>query len=277
MMKKTSYLFLSLLFFALGISQPLKAQFRQKYYSIGLRMGAANYFGDLASNPLESAKQTRGMVGVGLEYKVSPIYSVQFAIQGATLRGDDQGSTDSLRSLRNLSFRNNVLDFSVSNVIYLLSDGKRIRHRVPFRPALIFGMGVLRHRPETKLNSQYYDLRSLGTEGQLLRGEDQAYPFWVVRLNTGIKANIRLTRELDLNIQAEYFLTLSDYLDDVSGDYPDLESLRAFNPLSATLSDRTPTAVSDGGASLYEGARGISPNQTDSFLLTSVGISYLIK
>lgn len=58
------------------------------------------------------------------------------------------------------------------------------------------------------------DLRALKTEGQ-------TYSPWTWQTSLGFGLKFRLAQRLSLQLQTQLFYTFSDYLDDVSGDYPD--------------------------------------------------------
>ncbi|WBM75955.1 OmpA family protein [Saprospira grandis] len=58
------------------------------------------------------------------------------------------------------------------------------------------------------------DLQELETEGQ-------NYSPWTWQASLGLGLKFRLAQRLSLQLQTQFYYTFSDYLDDVSGDYPD--------------------------------------------------------
>ena len=58
----------------------------------------------------------------------------------------------------------------------------------------------------------------------------------IIAIPTGIGVRYKLSNRLDISAEASYRWTFTDYLDDVSADYPDLSSV---DPLSARMSARS--------------------------------------
>jgi|GEM_PF-5956791 len=59
------------------------------------------------------------------------------------------------------------------------------------------------------------------TDLQALETEGQSYSPWTWQASLGLGLKFRLAQRLNLQLQTQLFYTFSDYLDDVSGDYPD--------------------------------------------------------
>ena len=105
-------------------------------------------------------------------------------------------------------------------------------------PYLFGGLGVSYFNPKAEIDGDLVELRPLGTEGQF-KGEEYftVAGGWVY----GFGIKIDLNYEWSLNLEVSGRRVFSDYIDDVSTVYPemdDLEDLRG--ELAVRLSDRSP-------------------------------------
>ena len=78
---------------------------------------------------------------------------------------------------------------------------------------------------------EWYDLRSIGTEGQTLNGTQNQYEKVLIGIPFGVGVKRHLTEKVIISMSYIYNKIFTDYLDDVSiGKYPDSEALKAANP-----------------------------------------------
>ena len=112
------------------------------------------------------------------------------------------------------------------------------------------GISIFYHNPmgkvpEFKLNNERYSnagewvaLRPLGTEGQFSDHYD-AKPYSNIQFSIpfGGGFSFRLNDRLNFDFEINYRLLLTDYIDDVSGNYVDLGALEG--DLSKSMSDRS--------------------------------------
>jgi hypothetical protein len=119
----------------------------------------------------------------------------------------------------------------------------------------------------------------LGTEGQFLpnpTGNNPApYKLTQICFPMGVGARFALSRHIDLEIETGFRKTFTDYLDDVSGLYPDLDALRAQNPVAAILSDRIDRSQFPQGGAVVNGIRG-DRTQSDWYIYTCARLTYII-
>jgi len=300
---------------------------RLRYVSAGGSISLLTYYGDLA--PAENflstdISQIKPGISGFLQYHYGPRMSLRAELLYGRLTGDDFTSADpndplaQSRYIRNLSFRNDILDFSVCPQIYLFKNYLDYRERKFFNIYLNAGISIFYHNPKGKVpdfkpNGERYSnvgewvaLRPLGTEGQQSEFYDLK-PYSSIQFSVPFGGGFafKLNERLDLFFEVNYRLLLTDYIDDVSGDYVDLGALSG--DMAKSMSDRsqeqysimsgqerdkeilqanteTVTYVSKYDGNRYTvfqgygqegGARGGPAN--DTFLMTGFKISYILN
>ena len=209
------------------LSSPL---LRAQYLEAGVQIGGANYMGDLSSQRIVP-EETNLMMGILARYNFSPTLSARAGLTRATISGKDQNSLSEATRLRNLHFRSQVYEFSAVGEYNLLPYN--IRDQKTGVPYLFAGLALTRFNPEAQMHGQWYELQPRHTEGVDYKRTVVAIPFGIgMKFNFSYKANFGF--ELDAR------KTFTDYLDDVSNRYPDVFAMRAYAPLNAALSYRTP-------------------------------------
>ncbi len=99
------------------------------------------------------------------------------------------------------------------------------------------GFSIFHFSPKAELNGEVYSLREMGTEGQLPGQEyNEIGTAWLI--GGGVKFDI--SNNWSINVDLAYRLSRTDYLDDVSGFYPDYgELLINRGDIAVQLSDRS--------------------------------------
>lgn len=153
------------------------------------------------------------------------------------------------RSHRNLSFVSHIFEFQAIGEINL----KKYMHDVAgknqpekWAPYVGGGLGFFWYNPYTRAvdadgnsSGDKIKLRKLGTEGQgIIPGTKiySSFQFDLVAL-LGIKYNV--TDKFSIALEGIYHQTFTDYLDDVSGNYPNADVLAQMSPLAQQMSDRS--------------------------------------
>lgn len=181
-----------------------------------------------------------------------------------TLKGSDAesakvGSTDpsyNPRRERNLSFRNRIKELSVVAVFDLFENEGTYISRVKWTPYAFVGVAAFLHNPQAQAPATYLDgtvdpkagqwvnLQPLGTEGQhstLSQGDVnygiKPYSLLQVAIPFGVGARFRINEVFDLWADIGFRYTFTDYLDDVSKNYVDLNDIK--DPLAQALSYRS--------------------------------------
>lgn len=274
-MKKLKYLLVCSLI--LLITQDLAAQYRYGYFRVGISAGGTNYLGDL-DDDLTFKFQKPG-VGVTGSYKFSPFMSTRLSFFKGWAKATDERNTDFARNRRNLSFRTPITEVSAQLVFDFLPSDRSFAYRPQVTPYVFGGLAIFSFNPQAQLGDEWIELQPLGTEGQYLPDPDGRYPepynLTQVSIPMGVGMRFALGRNWDMEIETGFRKTFTDYLDDVSNLYPDMDALRAQNPTAFLLSDRIDRSVFPEGAALANGIRG-DKTQDDWYIYTSVTVSMIL-
>ncbi len=154
------------------------------------------------------------------------------------------------RYIRNLSFRNDLVELSLTTQLDLLKDLRPYYDRRRFNIYVFGGLGILYQNPMGKIpefkrdNSRFPNagkwvaLRPLGTEGQFSPYYDKKpYSNFQLVLPIGGGLQVKVSQHFNVNIEVGYRITFTDYLDDVGGKYVDLGALNS--DLARSMSDRS--------------------------------------
>jgi Domain of unknown function (DUF6089) len=295
------------------------------YTAVGISVNAVNYYGDLAPKPNAFSSDisfTRPGFGVFAAHRFGPRYTLVAHFMAATLRGSDQDSADpgnaeyKGRYLRNLEFKNPIKELSVVGTMDLFENMATYISRVKWTPYGYAGGAIFISTPKGKAPAtdlkgaplaeagKWVNLRPLGTEGQnsTLNATDANFgikPYKSVQLAllAGAGVRLRLNEVIDVWADFGFRYTFTDYLDDVSQNYVDLDKLAS--PLAQAMSYRTnelPVGTGPGqrpAATAPSGTSGIltvpgygsegtgtnirgSQNDRDIYVVTSIKVSYII-
>lgn len=217
-----------------------KFDFKDKVYnSLGVSLNAFNYYGDLS--PTRKAistdiSLTQPAVGISFTHRFGPRYQLTGNFTYGGIQGSDNTSADPedvnnavYRYVRNLSFRNRLKELSVVAQIDLFKNELTYISRVNWTPYAFAGLALFHHNPQARvpqtdlLNQPFsdagtwVDLRPLKTEGK-------SYSLFQLSIPFGFGARFRLNDVMDFSAEWGMRYTFTDYLDDVSGYYVDLNS-----------------------------------------------------
>jgi hypothetical protein len=232
---------------------------KNRYFEAGGGFHFLTYFGDLApANNILSTDFSLIKPGISafLNYRYGPRMSLKGEFLYGRLTGDDFTSADPSdpnalsRYIRNLSFRNDILDFSLMSQFYIFKNYLDFKERKAFNIYFNGGISIFYHNPkgrvpDFKISNERYPntgewvaLRPLGTEGQQSEHYDLT-PYSSIQFSVPLGGgfNFKLTERLDFNFEINYRLLLTDYIDDVSGKYVDLGALDG--DLAKSMSDRS--------------------------------------
>jgi hypothetical protein len=205
------------------IGAAISPAYSQKY-ELGAMVGGSNYHGDLAYNVVP--KETNLSGGLFFKYNFNEHWSMRPTLSYLKISGADSNFSES--KLRNLSFRNRILE--VSNVMefnFHPFSNNSVHGKNTFY--VMAGLAGYIHKPEAKLDDQWYDLRTAQTENVKYKLMQISIPF-----GAGFKQAV--SRNIVLGIEAGWRYTFTDHLDDVSTVYP---NLNAGNGSFQRLEDRS--------------------------------------
>lgn len=208
-------------------------------FEVGVFMGASNYMGDLPGKHVDYDKSSLA-VGFFLKYNVTEYLSARVGYMQGRISGDDQFSeAKSGRKSRNLHFESKIKEINILAECHFLAfafDGERPL----FSPYVFGGIAGFHHNPMANINNELVALQPLGTEGQNLEGGPDKYGLYQIAIPAGFGTEIKVGSVAKIGFEIGVRKTFTDYLDDISSVYPDIEALSDADPLSASLSYRTP-------------------------------------
>ena len=232
---------------------------KHRYIIVGGSLHFLKYFGDLsASEYIFNANFSMIRPGIGLwaGYKISPGVTLRSEIFYGRLMGEDfstfslDDSHTSSLYIRNLSFRNDIVELSFTGKFDIFRNYREYFRRRDFNVYLLAGVAVLYHNPKARAPEFTIDgnrfpeygswvpLRPLGTEGQNSEHYDvKPYSNFQFAVPIGGGIEFRLTSRLDFSVEFAYRFLMTDYLDDVSGKYVDLGALDG--DMAKAMSDRS--------------------------------------
>jgi hypothetical protein len=216
-MKKSILLFLAL--------APLLA-FAQasRHHEMGIFGGTANYFGDL--KPDFFGDYGYSPVG-GLQYKyfVSPRLGFRFGANFAEITAADSLSRIPSQRERNLNFTTNLFELHGGFELNLL---KIDLDYYKLSPYAFGGLGVYYSNPFTgDLNYNKIYLRPLSTEGQGLPPYTDRKMYNLVNFSMPMGGGLKLLvgKKVMITTELGVRLAFSDYLDDVSKSFVNMDTL----------------------------------------------------
>jgi hypothetical protein len=139
--------------------------------------------------------------------------------------GADSLSLEKNNKSRNLSFESSIDDVSLTFEINSLHRYERSRMNV----YVFSGVSVFHFNPQAELNGTWNPLQPLGTEGQYIPQGGYAKPYNLFQLSVpvGFGITVQLNKKIRLKAEFMHNFLFTDYLDDVSTVYPDVEALSA--------------------------------------------------
>ena len=213
-----------LLFVLLCLPMALSAQ---KHHEMGIFGGTSSYYGDLQERwfPKEGYRACGGLM---YKYYVHPMVGFRFGANYASLYGADSLSESPSVKRRNLNFQTNLFEAHAAlELNFIPVDFDEFK----FSPFLFAGIAAFYYNPYTQgINDEKIYLRPLSTEGQGLRAYTDRKVYSLVNvgipLGGGFKVFIGKTVMLSGEIGFRY--TATDYLDDVSKTYVNLDTLQRY-------------------------------------------------
>jgi hypothetical protein len=215
----------------------------QSHHEAGLSFGITNYTGDLQDKLFPSSGY-HPMIGASYKMFMSPRVGLRFGAAFTTISGADSLSDIKANFERNLNFKSRIIE-AHAGIEYNFWPIDRVRSRVS--PYLFAGVGVFYSNPFTNgMNGEKVFLKHLSTEGQGLPTYPDRKPYANVNVSFPFGAGMKFLVNKTLVISAEmgFRPTTTDYLDDVSKSYVNLDTLSKYKGAqSVKLSYRGDKAV----------------------------------
>ncbi|WP_428330218.1 DUF6089 family protein [Mucilaginibacter sp.] len=234
---------------------------RAQTWELGGSLGGAGYMGDL--NPNNPVKISGLAIGGFVKRNFNGYLSAKLNLNLGKISGADSTSGDAQFRQRNLSFNTSLQEVSLTGEFnfmhYIPEAGKN-----KFTPYIFFGVAAANYYPYVNYNGHSYSLRGERTEGQKKNYATTAFSF---PYGVGVKYNI--LGKFTLGADIGYRNPNTDYLDDVSGLYPNKAGMSG---LAKALSDRSgdKTGVYIGSAGTQRG----DLNPRDTYFFAQFTLSY---
>ncbi len=238
---------------------------KAQVWEIGAQAGGAGYMGDL--NPTQPLKISGLSFGGFAKINFDPNWALSLNYNFGKIKADDAKSPNESFRTRNLSFSNNLHEISLMvdfNFFDYFAGGGFSK----FSPYLFTGIGGVIFNPKTVYQGKKYDLASYYTEGEVYKTYALSIPF-------GLGVKYRIGERWSLMSNIGYRNAYTDYLDDVSGLYPDASKLSSdptIRQMQQILSDRS-GEVTGNYIGVPNTQRG-DFRKRDTYMFVGIGITY---
>ncbi|MDB5155267.1 MAG: outer rane beta-barrel protein [Mucilaginibacter sp.] len=231
-------------------------------WEVGAFAGGSAYMGDLNQN--NPVKVSGIALGVFVKRNFNGYLSAKLNYTFGQISGADSTSSNPQLRQRNLSFKTQLNELSLIgefNFMKYIPEAGANR----YTPFIYLGLGVVDYNPQANYQGHPYDLRPLMTEG-----ESKPYSKLAATFPYGLGFKYNFSGKLNLIADIGYRNPSTDYLDDVSGNYPVKSKLP--NNVSRALSDR-----SGENTGIYIGSPGSQRGDLrpkDTYMFIGFSISY---
>jgi hypothetical protein len=237
------------------LSNVSSAQYRWDY---GLKVGAANYLGDIGGKNLPRRDfvvdmhlaSTRYSAGAYLRYKVNKRLAFSANFDWIRIADRDAYTSYAPRRARNANFRNDLLELGGRAELTIWYDndvGNKGYYNPDFKVFMFAGLAGYSSNPKGQIYSnggvqyggEWFSLRDWKTEGQ-----KEAYSKYGLAIPLGIGAYFTYNKKWRVQWDLSWRTTFTDYLDDISTVYttPNSEDSRAYE----FVNNQTYQALLDG-------------------------------
>jgi len=202
--------------------------FAQKW-ELGGFAGSSGYMGEF--NEINPVKFTGFALGAFVKHNFNGYFSAKLGYTYGTIRGADSTSSNQQLRNRNLSFNSGLSELALTGELnfFKYEPGISVKRWSPF---IFTGLAIVGYNPKANYNGTTYDLRSLKTEGQ-----QKEYKSAALSIPYGVGVKVNFYKSWNLGLELGYRTAFTGYLDDVSGNYADKNSIT--NGYSRIFADRS--------------------------------------
>jgi hypothetical protein len=239
----------------LFISFNLQAQ----TWEIGGSIGGSGYMGDL--NPNNPLKISGIAAGGFVKRNFDRYLALKLNYTYGDIQGNDANSSNQQFRDRNLNFYTGLSEVALIGEFNFMEYLPNVSNN-RYTPFIYLGIGTVRYNPQADYQGQRYDLRPLTTEG-----EAKPYSNSAISIPYGVGIKYNVSGKWNLIADLGYRQPNTDYLDDVSGTYPNPAKLPS--DLARALSDR-----SAANANTLIGTQRGDGRGRDTYLFLQFTVSY---
>jgi hypothetical protein len=204
----------------------------QPHHEVGLAAGISSYYGDLQDKWFPDYG-TKPMGGVIYKYFMNPHVGFRLGASYGRLTAADSLSESAVKRARNLRFESHVVEVHGGLEINFLPIEM---DRMKVSPYVFAGIGLFHFNPFTDAAdySRVY-LRPLGTEGQNIPIYPDRKEYKLVNVSFPIGGGFKffIGNTIMLAPEIGFRYTNTDYIDDVSKSYVNIDTLTAYRGLQA--------------------------------------------
>ena len=235
-------------------------------------IGGAYYIRDL--NPRKQFNLTQPAAGVFYRFTPNYRYAFRGGINWGKIMGDDSQSDDADQLQRNLNFKSQIIEFNAiaefNFLEYRISNDK-----YKFTTFLFLGIDVFTHKPLANMGNYWIELQPQKTEGQ-----SKGYKLTQVAIPFGIGAKMNVSKKVGIGLEWGPRKTFTDYLDDVSGDYPSDPSESGDPSLSLRTGELGPPSSAEQRNVFVShdwGMKRGDKTHKDGYMTMSLSYSYVLR
>lgn len=238
-------------------------QTQAQKWDIGLSLGAANYWGDLAPKIVQ--KETHPALAFFGRYNFNSTFSWKAQFMRTTVSGNDQNFD--FNKMRNLSFSSPITEFSSTFEFNFVKMSNYVEDS-KFTGFVYTGLSGFFFNPQAVMDNTTYNLKDYKTEGV-------SYSTFSLAIPMGFGLKYMVGKNKTLSADVCFRRTFTDYLDDVSGKYPDATTWAQmkFSP-AADLSDRSREVSLSNQYQNQPGMQRGDPTYKDWFMTLMLTFSY---
>ncbi len=233
-----------------------------QYTEVGIFAGVSNYQGDLTPKNLEVSSYAPAFGAFG-RYNFNGHFAAKVHFYKGLLQGSDfNAQVTKGERRRNLSFQSEVYELGAQFEYNFLDFKVAIKDHIT-TPYIFAGISGFYFNPQAEIGGQWFDLQPLSTEGQGLEGSSaQPYQRVSIAIPMGLGVKFNINHLTNIGLEFGMRKTFTDYIDDVSTTYPDLDLLaNEVGDFAAALSYRTPEYDPDAPADPQGTSRGNSADK----------------
>ena len=308
MIKNRIYILSIMLLFlpSLLLSQIRDTREWKKYkYEVSLGLGVSSYMGDLGGNAKDALRYLgygefnstllMPVIQLGFRYKMLKRLAIKTNFAYSYIKANDANSGEKTKIIRNLSFRSPITEFSAQVEFSIIKERFSSMYQIStlrslqlssFNTYVFAGFGAFMFNPQAKYRNnesyeyEWYDLQTLGTEGQGIGDNSAKYSLLEFCIPAGIGIKVILSERASLGIEYGYRFTTTDYLDDASNMYYDNVIIaEEYGKTSAQLADRHLDESGKISEIKYPGKTLIrgNPDDKDAYMFLTINLVYRLK